>query len=226
MEDYFRKTHYQSDGVSRSYDGIRFGGKNLAYSEATNGSLSRVLSRLEGIRNVLDMPCGTGRFVGLVRKKNLSYVGADVSIEMISVLAEKHGGPSKGTSLVQCDVAYLPFKDNSFDCILCFKFISLIPKEVRLAILPELARVTSRYLIAQSAYVRTFSPLRFFKLLVARLLRIRSRVQKYAERGAFTETVEGAGFQFCDRELVRPTLFSRIWPFDHEYLAVFRKRVS
>lgn len=224
MEDYFRKTHYQSDEVTATYDETRFGDKNRAHSEATEKCLSILLDRLQGTRNVLDMPCGTGRFVDLVKDSGLAYVGADISMEMMSVLVGKHGRPLEGTSLVLCDAARLPFRDDSFDCVLCFKFISLVPKEVRLAILPEIARVTSRYLIAQSKYFRTFSPSRFLKLLLARLLRIRSRIEKYAERASLTKTVEGTGFQFIGRELIRPGLFSRRWPFDREYLAVFTKK--
>ncbi len=50
----------------------------------------------DGMRRVLDMPCGYGRFTAMLRDRGFEVVGADLSLEMARRAAENTAGGSGG----------------------------------------------------------------------------------------------------------------------------------
>jgi ubiquinone/menaquinone biosynthesis C-methylase UbiE len=66
-----------------------------------------------GIRAVLDVGCGTGRFLQPLREAfACDIVGIDRSLSM---LQEAQHLTSPGVRLVQCDIAHMPIRDGCFD---------------------------------------------------------------------------------------------------------------
>jgi SAM-dependent methyltransferase len=102
------------------------------------------------ICSCLDLPCGTGRLFPWLVQRQLKFVGADISLEMMRAAWRKDGATNGGgvqLALVQCDGESLPLKSQSLDAVFSIRFMFHVPREVRLRILQEMARVSRRWLI-------------------------------------------------------------------------------
>jgi ubiquinone/menaquinone biosynthesis C-methylase UbiE len=149
------KSRYRNALVATTYDASRFlsaqGQKrNRLMLAAIQRAFDKASSLDTPIRNCLDLPCGTGRLTPWLLQQQLQFVGADISLEMMRAGSSKIGTASNGGSplkLVQCDGEYLPFKDRSLDAVFSIRFIFHVPREVRVRILQEMARVSRRWLI-------------------------------------------------------------------------------
>jgi ubiquinone/menaquinone biosynthesis C-methylase UbiE len=86
---------------------------------------------------VLDVGCGTGRWVRRLEEHGLSVVGIDQSSEMLS-LARKRGTLSP---MVSGEVQNLPFRDESFECVSAVTVIQHIPPQEQVRALSEMVRV-------------------------------------------------------------------------------------
>jgi ubiquinone/menaquinone biosynthesis C-methylase UbiE len=149
------KSRYRNAVVATTYDSSRFlsaqGQKrNRLMLAAIQRAFDRASSLGTPIRDCLDLPCGTGRLNPWLLQQRLQFVGADISLEMMRAgrskidIANNGGAPLR---LVQCDGEYLPFKDRSLDVVFSIRFIFHVPREVRVRILQEMARVSRRWLI-------------------------------------------------------------------------------
>ncbi len=72
------------------------------------------LSRIKG-KSVLDVGCGSGRFLELFKESGANIVGIDLSYAVDS--ANDNLGLNKNVNIIQADVFNLPFKDETFDFI-------------------------------------------------------------------------------------------------------------
>lgn len=108
--------------------------------------VERILARQgarPGLRPVLDAPCGTGRLRGVFERRSMRYVGVDVSMPM---LREARSG--EGAGLVMAVVDRLPFRDDSFDVVLCCRLLHHLEEaEEAEAVVRELVRVAHRLVI-------------------------------------------------------------------------------
>ncbi len=74
----------------------------------------RLKDSLHRVR-VLDLGCGNLRYARLLRYRSNIVVGVDVSVYMLKVAKLMW----KNVHLVQADAHYLPFRDKTFQLILC-----------------------------------------------------------------------------------------------------------
>jgi len=108
---------------------------------------------------VLDVPCGAGRFTGLVRGLGLGHVGGDVSLAMVREARAAAGDPA--TRWVQADVTRLPFASGSFDCVLVWRLLHHVgDAPTRLAILGEAARLARRRVLVSFHHTLSFTAMR------------------------------------------------------------------
>lgn len=112
------------------------------YDDSPNPLLAReeryLAPLLDGLtgRNVLDLACGTGRWLEkLAAEKPALAIGIDSSSAMLRVAAKKCAIAGR---LTQADVVRLPFQSNAFDLIICSFAIAHI------ADLPALVRELKR----------------------------------------------------------------------------------
>lgn len=166
MIDYPRKHFYKDKAVADSYYRERFTHKRgIRRDRALRAALDRALRWIPDVRSVLDLPSGTGRFTEFLCERGLDYFGTDVSHEMLEVLARDNPARNLQSRLIQCDGESLPFKDNSFDCVVTIRLFQLIPSEAKIAILKEMLRVSKKWLVVERMYpqsMRDFGKVRYF----------------------------------------------------------------
>jgi ubiquinone/menaquinone biosynthesis C-methylase UbiE len=107
----------------------------------------------QGLRCVLDMPCGTGRFSELLSRRFALYLGADLSPEMLQQAQLKVSAP---LPFLAADAGRLPFADQSIDVVLCIRFLHLVrDPDLRVHFLKELARVSRAGVIVDYRHSHT-----------------------------------------------------------------------
>lgn len=75
-------------------------------------------------QNVLDIGCGNGRLIDLLRGKNISYTGVDSSKELIEIAKKNRG---KEGSFMHANALSLPFEDESFDTTFSIAVLHHVP---------------------------------------------------------------------------------------------------
>ncbi|MEM1520079.1 MAG: methyltransferase domain-containing protein [Candidatus Korarchaeum sp.] len=106
---------------------------------------------------VLDLGCGTGRHSYYLMRKGFEVVCADLSWEMLRVASRRFSGER-----VQCDAAFLPFRDGSFSTVLYIATLHHLRGELRLRSLIEVRRVLREDGVAIISVWALFQP-RFFR---------------------------------------------------------------
>lgn len=90
---------------------------------------------------VIDVPVGTGRFLGLCLRRGYEVVGMDASADM---LAQARGKADGGATLLQGDIRAIALADRSRDVAIAVRILNLLaPDDLRRAIL-ELQRVADK----------------------------------------------------------------------------------
>jgi SAM-dependent methyltransferase len=90
-----------------------------------------------GVRTVLDVGCGNGGFLhGL--PDSYWKVGLDVSDASLRRLADRG---------VQGSIEALPFTGGAFDLVTCFEVLEHLPQDVYARAVPELERLSRKYII-------------------------------------------------------------------------------
>ncbi len=88
--------------------------------------------------SVLDAGCGNGRLIGLLKDKNINYLGVDISEKLIEIAKRKY----PQNEFLVADNLNLPFPDNNFDKVFFIAVLHTIPsRELRKKALMELKRV-------------------------------------------------------------------------------------
>jgi len=88
--------------------------------------------------NVLDLGCGNGRLLDLLKNQKINYIGVDNSSALITLAQKKYPGVDFRTG----NALNLPFPDNYFDKIYSIAVLHHIPsQELRLKFLKEAKRV-------------------------------------------------------------------------------------
>ncbi len=147
-----KKRHYQSDSIASKYDDVRFikrshRMRNKRKLTAIQRAISAAAALGSEIKNVIDIPCGTGRLFPLFIDNKISFTGADISREMMEVSRNRFEKSGLLNGMVRCDAEFLPFRDRSFDAVASIRFMFHVPKEVRHNILKEMARISKGWLI-------------------------------------------------------------------------------
>lgn len=129
------------DSVAQVYDKTRGPPKQVMKQ------LVKVLTdELKRYETVLDVGVGTGRFAKPLQDSELEVVGVDIAKKMIDKAVERGV-----KNLLRGDACFLPFKDHSFDAVVCVHLLHLI-SEWKTA-MREICRVTRRIMVT-TLYVK------------------------------------------------------------------------
>jgi len=110
-------------------------------------ALQRALDAVGAAGAILDMPCGAGRFTGLISRYAARYIAADISLPMVRVLMERSPG-GKGASAFLTDAGAIALCDRSVDGVVVMRLLHHLndPAERR-HVVKECARAAGRFLI-------------------------------------------------------------------------------
>src|SRR5262245_53434450 len=84
----YKREFYRSAQVAEDYDFHRFSTPERQKRNARKwAAIRKALSRTSGVRTILDLPCGTGRFTGALARDGYEIIGSDISLEMLQKAA-------------------------------------------------------------------------------------------------------------------------------------------
>ncbi len=170
------------------------------------GLLERLLDRLEGqLGATLDVPCGGGRLAEVLGRRGAVWHGADRAAAMLTVADDRDagGGPRR---LFRAAIERLPFRERSFETVVCFRLLHHFSVAAQRAVVSELARVTSHHLI-----VSAFHPISLHHLerrVVGTLTR-RDPSRFATSPGTLDSWLAELGFESCAR--VRQGALRDLW---------------
>ena len=143
---------YENYWLSRQSNEAGQNGKKIAGElfETIDVALS------EGGKKLLDVGCGNGSLMDIVRDRVESIYGCDIS-KAASKVAKAKGMKSACTNL---NKGYLPYHDETFDIITCVEVVEHVIDPISL--LKELYRVlcTKGYVVLSTPNIRYFKHLR------------------------------------------------------------------
>lgn len=146
------------DGVAEEYD-ESLPDHVMAYLTARRVAFAR---NLVPSGKLLDVGCGTGRFLASMPTAGYELTGIDISAGMLEEARER------GLNVVEGSSGDMPFEDDSFDIVVTFAVLHhLIDPELVRATLREIVRVTKP---GGTAVVWDHNPNNpYWKFLMARL---------------------------------------------------------
>ena len=155
-----------SGATAAEYERNRVGQKWNAEHEA----IAEVLKCVPTDSTVLDVPVGTGRLLPYFKMRDFDITGVDISPDMLTqakIAAKAIGVP---VQFVQADVRSVPFEQDSFDLVVCIRFLNLLDERGLELVLSELARLSRHRLLVGVRYVNSLSDFRGTARDFARLL--------------------------------------------------------
>lgn len=111
------------------------------YLNLSGESLHRVLKPMkDGL--ILDIATGTGRSLIALGKRGYNVIGVDITMAMLAIAQKRvEELQIQSISLTQGDAINLPFKDESFDAVVCTRFLHIMPYETQRFFIDEMGRV-------------------------------------------------------------------------------------
>ncbi len=114
--------------------------------EHTKKELSYLKKYLRKKQKILDLACGYGRFTIPLVKQGYAIQGIDISQNLIAKAKETAKKEGLDIKFQIGDMRKLPYKDNSFDAIICMwsAFIELSKENHQIKALKEMLRVLKK----------------------------------------------------------------------------------
>jgi len=107
--------------------------------------LQRYFARMDGVRSVLDLPCGWGRYLPTLRSAGAWVLEADASTSMLKTTRRLH---DPKPDVVRCFGHEVPLADDAVDLVFSMRLNHhLVDPEVRRGHVRELFRVARRFAV-------------------------------------------------------------------------------
>lgn len=159
----YKRDFYRSDSVADDYDFHRFSTPERQKRNVRKwAAIRKALALTTGVRTILDLPCGTGRFTGALAREGFEVVGSDISLEMLKKAASlEEKGKADGQhktifGYLQANAEHLPLRSDSLDCVVCIRFMMHVDPATRVRMLREFRRVSRRWVIVDYRHKYTF----------------------------------------------------------------------
>jgi SAM-dependent methyltransferase len=147
--------HYNSEDGARSYT-TKFERKwservgNWNETRVARKLIAEIASKTQ-INTALDLPCGYGRLMPLVRKHAQRVFEADWSFPLLKIAQKnQRANPSlkEADAYIRTNALYMPFADQSFDLVLSIRLCHHIREySERLTYVHELLRISRQWVI-------------------------------------------------------------------------------
>src|SRR3954467_3594254 len=127
----YKRDFYRSAQVAEDYDFHRFSTPERQKRNTRKwAAIRRALAGTTGVRTILDLPCGTGRFTGALAREGYEIIGSDISLEMLDkARSVPDGEQSNIRGYVQANAEALPLRNDSLDCVVCIRFMMHVDPE-------------------------------------------------------------------------------------------------
>jgi len=154
----YKKQFYQSAEVAADYDEHRFRTpKRIRRNVRKWAAIQKALALTGGVKTVVDLPCGTGRFTGNLARAGYEVVGSDISVEMMQQAAKLPSVQHENIrGYVRADAESMPFPAKSVDCLMSIRFLFHVDPQTRRRMLREFGRVSRRWIIADYRHKYSF----------------------------------------------------------------------
>ena len=113
------------------------------------------------------IPCGNGWYFYNFFKKDYKILGGDINPKRARVSYKRAleiWTNGNRPPIMNVNLKNLPFKDNSFNCLITIRTIGHFPEDFRIACLKEMKRVTKKWLLVQ--YANKYTVKYFFRKLL------------------------------------------------------------
>jgi ubiquinone/menaquinone biosynthesis C-methylase UbiE len=147
----------------------------------------------DGIK-VLDVAIGTGRFVPMYLAKNMSVDGIDISADMLAAAREALGPDFDRCRMTLGSADALPYEDQRFDLVVCFRFFGLIPLSMARRVLTQIERVSRGPMIIRVPVRKSDAP--------ATQVREDQPVQGQMREAELADLFSQYGYQIAARHVV------------------------
>ena len=120
---HYSYTVYERDEVAEGFEPLRFGGPiGVMFREHQEQLLEVSFPDVAHLR-ILDLGAGTGRTSIPLSRRGARVVSADASFPMLRVAMNNARRSGAAVAGVRADAHRLPFRDSSFDVVICFRMI-------------------------------------------------------------------------------------------------------
>ncbi len=110
--------------------------------------IEAAFNQLEGVKTVLDAPCGVGRASIFLAKQGYQVHAVDLGDAAVSMAQSQACEAGQKIKIEKQDIFHLPFLPKQFDAVLCFRLIHHFQeKQLRNSLVAELCNVSGRYVI-------------------------------------------------------------------------------
>jgi ubiquinone/menaquinone biosynthesis C-methylase UbiE len=193
------KQHYHSPEVAARYDARLFGNerfrrKNERQLAALGALLDHAAAAGHPVRRILDLPCGTGRLLPELARRQLETIGCDIALPMIEqATAKARALGARQAAFMLGDAEDLPFPDGHFDAVVSCRFLRHVPRATRIVLLREMRRVTRCWVIVDP---RTAFHPQYVRRTLRGLLSLPWRLPNYGlTRRGLTAELRAAGLR-------------------------------
>jgi SAM-dependent methyltransferase len=159
----YKRDFYRSSQVAEDYDFHRFSSPERQKRNRRKwAAIQAALREATGVRTILDLPCGTGRFTGALAREGFEIVGSDISLEMLQKAASQdkqnqaEGQQATIRGYLQANAEHLPLRNDSLDCVVSIRFMMHVDPVTRVRMLREFHRVSRRWVIVDYRHCYTF----------------------------------------------------------------------
>ncbi len=142
---------------------------NLFYNYQKRGfqrTMAQVTDILDkaAIHTILDVGCGTGALASTLTEYGFEVRALDASEKMLSIAKKRK--ENQGIEFVRADaLEHIPFDDDSFDIVIASHVAHGLPKEQRLRLYAEMARVSKHLVIYHDYSEKTTALTSFIEYL-------------------------------------------------------------
>jgi ubiquinone/menaquinone biosynthesis C-methylase UbiE len=152
IKKYAATKHYFGDNAA-AYEERRV---QKAKWHEENRLVQQYVARLPRGASILDVPFGTGRFAPAYLAAGLAVTGVDISADMIAQAKQRYGSEISSFRLFTASAEKLPFAEQSFDYLVCNRFIKWLPTEATVeSVAKEFRRVCKKEMLVQVKVDRT-----------------------------------------------------------------------
>ena len=152
---YIGKTAYHGE-VAANYDRDRV---NEPVWQREQAWVEMWSQRVPAGAVVLDVPAGTGRFVGILRARGARVHAVDISEDMLAELRARWAPDGSALVVARGDAEALAYAADTFEFAICWRLFHLVPPETAERVVRELARVCRGQIVLEVFGVERGGPI-------------------------------------------------------------------